>query len=184
MYSNQIYEHEVVIHPFIKRHERIIYVAAIVHDMCDKKYMDQDQGMREIEDFLIACDDTCRLDIEDISAVKQIITTMSYSYVKQHGFPDLGKYQHAYHIVREADLMCAYDFDRCMIYHMNKIGMGDLHHAYLDSYQLFETRVLLHNDHGLFVTDYAKHAYVEMHETSVARISHWRNMLHNCGGGQ
>ena len=30
----------------------------------------------------------------------------------------MGEYQTAYNVVREAALLCAYDFDRCMIYQM------------------------------------------------------------------
>ena len=182
MYSNQIYEHEVVQHPFLKQQECVIYASAILHDMCDKKYMDQDQGVAEIEEFLKNCCNSdsiehAILDAESISAIKCIITTMSYSHVKVHGFPSLGKYQHAYHIVREADLFCAYDFDRCMIYHMNKVGVGDIQNAFNDSVRLFETRVFLHHDHNLLVTDYSKCAYIPMHENSIARINHWRKML-------
>lgn len=189
MYSNQIYEHEVVQHPFLKQQECVIYASAILHDMCDKKYMDQDQGVAEIEDFLKNCCNGAAnccggdsiehliLDADTISAIKCIITTMSYSYVKVNGFPNLGKYQHAYHIVREADLLCAYDFDRCMIYHMNKVGAGNIQNAFNDSVQLFETRVFKHHDHNLLVTDYSKYAYISMHENSIARINHWRKML-------
>ena len=107
-----------------------IYAAAL-HDMCDKKYMNQDDGIFEIENFLQK-----KLLVNDIDVVKQIISTMSYSYVKKNGFPILGEYQHAYHIVREADLLSAYDFDRCMTYKLHLNG-GDIDDAFEDSLDLF-----------------------------------------------
>jgi len=51
-FAHNIYESEVHTKPFLKNHENIIYVSAIIHDMCDKKYMNQDQGIFEIENFL------------------------------------------------------------------------------------------------------------------------------------
>ena len=48
---------------------------------------------------------------EKLDIIFQIITTMSYSTVKKNGFPSLNEYQLAYHIVREADLLAAYDID-------------------------------------------------------------------------
>jgi len=54
----------------------------------------------------------------DLEIIGKIIGTMSYSKVKANGYPELGEYQLAYHIVREADLLAAYDIDRCIIYTM------------------------------------------------------------------
>ena len=78
--------------------------------MCDKKYMDEKEGIKEIEKFLES-----KLSDDEINIILSIITTMSYSTVKANGYPDLGFYQTAYHIVREADLLSAYNFDRCVI---------------------------------------------------------------------
>ena len=36
----------------------------------------------------------------DLEVIGKIIGTMSYSKVKANGYPDLGEYQLAYHIVR------------------------------------------------------------------------------------
>ena len=53
---------------------------------------------------------------------KQVFGQSGIPYQLKNGFPDMGEYQTAYNIVREADLLCAYDFDRCMIYQMyNKV---------------------------------------------------------------
>ena len=81
--------------------------------MCDKKYMNEVEGLKRIEDFIEKDIDTERKEI-----ILKIISTMSYSIVKKNGFPNLGIYQNAYHCVREADILSAYDFDRCVIYDM------------------------------------------------------------------
>ena len=44
-----IYEIEKDICPIIKEHRNIVYIAAALHDMCDKKYMDEKEGIKEIE---------------------------------------------------------------------------------------------------------------------------------------
>ena len=47
-----IYNSELEANLFLKDQERIILIAALVHDMCDKKYMEQDNGIIEICEFL------------------------------------------------------------------------------------------------------------------------------------
>jgi hypothetical protein len=107
---------------------------------------------------------------------KQIMSTMSYSKVKQQGFPIMGGYQKAYHIVREADLLSAYDFDRCVIYKINKNG-GDLDDAFKNANELFENRVLKHNDDNLFLFDYSKRESLVLHEMAMQRISGWKRIM-------
>ena len=170
-FAHNIYESEFQTNPYLKNHENIIYVSAIIHDMCDKKYMNQDQGIFEIENFLQK-----KIPADDIDVVKQIISTMSYSYVKKNGFPILGEYQHAYHIVREADLLSAYDFDRCMTYKLHLNG-GDIDDAFEDSLDLFNNRVLQHNKDNLFLTDYSLLKSRELHIQSLQRIQSWKQIL-------
>ena len=173
--ANSIYESEVIKIPELKEHEKVIYIAAIVHDMCDDKYMSTATGLDTIELFLSTIDDF-KLTQSEIKAVRNIINTMSYSKVKKNGFPELGEYQHAYHIVREADLLCAYDFDRCMLYHMHSQNTG-IENAFNDSKQLFDVRVFKHNDDGLFTTDYSKKQSKIMEPQSRERMEHWRKLL-------
>ena len=170
-FAHTIYECEVKMNPFLKNHENIIYVSAIIHDMCDKKYMDQDQGIYEIEQFLQK-----KLPKNDIDVVKNIISTMSYSYVKKNGYPIMGDYQHAYHIVREADLLTAYDFDRCMIYKMN-LNNGNIDDAFEDALNLFNNRVLQHNKDHLFLTNYSLYKSTQLHQLSLLRIQDWKQLL-------
>jgi len=175
IYANKIYENAVVTYPILKKDEKLIYVSAILHDMCDKKYMNEKDGIKEIEDFL---QDSRALNPTEINVSKQIMSTMSYSKVKVDGFPILGGYQKAYHVVREADLLTAYDFDRCMIYKMNKNG-GDVDDAFRDAEDLFAKRVLKHNNDGLFLFDYSKRESLILHNNALQRIASWRNLVNN-----
>ena len=172
-YANEIYEEEVSSYPILKKHEKIIYVAAALHDMCDKKYMNQADGLNEIEKFL-----TYKLTPIDSNIVKWIISTMSYSTVKAHGFPELGPYNRAYHIVREADLLAAYDFDRCMIYKMYK-QQGEFEDAYKDAVNLFNNRVLKHNDDCLFITKYGKKKSLVLESQSLKQMDRWKKLIKN-----
>ena len=173
--ANSIYESEVVKIPELKEHEKVIYIAAIVHDMCDNKYMNTKIGLDTIEQFLSTIENFKLTQLE-IKAVRNIINTMSYSKVKKNGFPELGEYQHAYHIVREADLLCAYDFDRCMLYHMHSQNTG-IENAFNDSKQLFDVRIFKHNDDELFITDYSKKQSNILEPIARERIEQWGKLL-------
>lgn len=170
-FAHNIYEGELRLNPALKSQENVIYISAIIHDMCDKKYVDPEQGISDIEEFLQK-----KITTREIDAVKQIISTMSYSYVKKNGFPNLGEYQHAYHIVREADLLTAYDFDRCMIYKIHLCN-DNIDDAFEDAMYLFENRVLQHNNDKLFLTDYSLSKSRELHQYSLERIQNWKQIL-------
>jgi hypothetical protein len=101
---------------------------------------------------------------------------MSYSKVKRDGFPDLGNYQKAYHIVREADLLSAYDFDRCMIFHLYN-GTQDINQAYDNALELFDTRVFKHNDDKLLLSTYSKRQSIELTNKAINRIKVWKSIL-------
>lgn len=170
-YANNIYLSEKDRNPTLNKYQNIIFASALLHDMCDKKYVNEQDGIKEIEIFL-----EDKLSDLEIDITKQIISRMSYSTVKKIGYPDLGEYQLAYHIVREADLLSAYDFDRCVIYNMYKL-QGNFESAYVDSLNLFENRVLKHIDDNLFVTDYSKNLAHHLHSTSISRITSWKNII-------
>jgi HD superfamily phosphodiesterase len=170
-YAHEIYNSEIKNKPFLEQHRRVIYTAAILHDMCDKKYMDEMEGITEINKYLQEDMTPIELDI-----TKKIITTMSYSKVKRDGFPELGEFQDAYHIVREADLLTAYDFDRCMIYNMHRKN-GNIMEAYNEATELFCNRVLKHNDDKLFLTEYSKQLSQVLHYDSLSRMNTWKNMV-------
>ena len=86
--TNKIYNSEVKKFPYLETHREIIYSAAILHDMCDKKYMSQEHGVDNMKKYM--CDFMTETDL-DISS--KIISSMSYSTVKKNGYPDLKEYQ-------------------------------------------------------------------------------------------
>jgi hypothetical protein len=177
-FAHNIYEAEKKNYPILERHERIIYVSAIIHDMCDKKYMDEDEGVYNIGCFL-----RDEIDPSEIDAVKRIVRTMSYSKVKKYGFPDLQEYQMAYHVVREADLLSAYDFDRCMLYNIHckvynsEDENSNMLNAFSDAHELFHKRVFKHEDDSLLITDYSKGMHNRLSMDARFRIDTWKKIL-------
>jgi hypothetical protein len=164
-YANKIYESEVGKNPFLQDHHKIICVSSILHDMCDKKYMDENYGKTLISDYIKDLVTPNELDI-----TLKIISTMSYSTVKKNGFPSLGKYQLAYNIVREADLLDSYDFERCMIYQM--LRNNDTYDNSLNNaLKLFDIRVLKYLDDNLFTTEYGKLNAYKLHKNAIVHIN-------------
>lgn len=149
----------------------IIQAAAILHDTCDNKYREEGSALLEVGDFL-----STWMSPEETKATVDIISKMSYSKVIKTGIPDLREYQTAFNIVREADLLDAYDFDRSMIYHMNRNGKN-LEEAYDNACALFENRVLKHYEHGLLTTRYAKNAHYVLAENAIKRMHHWNKII-------
>lgn len=193
-FAHQIYESEVRESPLLEEHRHIIFTAAILHDVCDKKYVSEKEGLAEIGEFLDNMDLMSSpgawtlpsqsniyfsaYNQEEIRAVQDIISTMSYSTVKKHGYPKLRHYQKAYHIVREADLLAAYDFDRSMIYHMH-VNNRDIKAAFLSAEDLFEKRVFQYNRDGLFLHDVSKILSFDLHQGAKLRMEAWRSIVRN-----
>ena len=173
-FASGIYQNEKYKNSSLEKYERVIYISSILHDMCDKKYMNEKEGIDKIEEFLQE-----KIPREEIDITNKIVSTMSYSKVKINGFPDLQENQLlAYHIVRESDLLCGYDFDRAMIYNMY-MSNGNIDTAFTDAENLFNNRVFKHNDNGLFITDYSKKQSLVLHTQSIQRMNVWRKLLKN-----
>jgi HD superfamily phosphodiesterase len=172
-FAYSIFESEKYLSPHIIPQEDVIITAALLHDMCDSKYMDVDRGLKNIQYFL---NSSTNMTNSDINATLHIMNTMSYSKVKKQGFPDMGNYQLAYHIVREADLLTAYDFDRSMVFHMRKNNCNIVD-AYHNAVNIFNTRVLKHNEDQLFITRYSKEKSVILHRDALTRILRWRRLM-------
>jgi len=173
-YAHRIYESELPTNPLLYETQNVIYIAAALHDMCDKKYMKIDRAVADIRDFLVnenivVCD-------KELVAIEQIMQTMSYSVVKRDGFPQLSEYQHAYHIVRESDLLCAYDFDRSMLYHMHR-RKCTIEDAFLNAEELFNVRVFKHRDDGLLLTDFSLRESFQLERVALERMLRWRRLL-------
>jgi len=172
-FAYSIYESEKYLSPHIIPQEEVIITAALLHDMCDSKYVEVDTGLSTIHYFL---NHATNMSKPEVDATIEIMNTMSYSKVKKSGFPDLGEYQLAYHIVREADLLTAYDFDRSMIFHMRK-NKSNVLEAYHNAVDLFNTRVLKHNEDKLFTTRYSKEKSQVLHREALTRILRWKRLM-------
>lgn len=157
--------------PYLREQEPVIYTCAVLHDMFDSKYRDPKESLADINELLYH-----RLKPVEIETVKHIISTMSYSHVKKDGFPILGKYQLAYHIAREADLLAAYDFDRAIIYQLHH-STDDFTKSFENSKDLFENRMFRHEADGLFVTDYSKEKSKELYIKSKLQIASWNKVI-------
>jgi len=169
--SNEIYNKEVCNYPHLWSQKRIIYTAAILHDMCDRKYMDKDEGLSRIQTFL-----QDKFSTRDIDVILAIISTMSYSYVKRYGYPYLNQYQMAYHIVREADLLAGYDVNRGIIYDMY-VNNKTIVDSYLDTSELFERRMFKHFDDELFITKYSKNLAKKYEIDSYDKLKDWNHVI-------
>ena len=170
-YANNIYNSELIKHPYLEKQREIIYMTAIGHDMCDKKYMEEKEGLDRYKIFL-----STYMTEPDIKIVGKIIETMSYSKVKVNGFPDLGEYNLAYHIVREADLLSSYDVDRCLIYNMyvNKL---EYNQSMREANILFKNRIFKLRSDKLFTTDYSKKESLKLHNKAKKNINYLNNIL-------
>jgi hypothetical protein len=160
-FAKKIYESELEKNPYLEKQREIIYMASIGHDMCDKKYMDEKEGIIKYKNYL-----SPHMEPLDLEIMGKIIGTMSYSKVKVNGYPKLDDYQLAYHIVREADLLASYDIDRCIMYRMynnsdNNITYSD---ALLEAVDLFDKRVFNLRKDNLFITNYAKIESLKLHK--------------------
>ena len=51
-FANDIYEQQVYLYPPLKDYKNVIQICALLHDMCDKKYMDEKTGSQEIFSYL------------------------------------------------------------------------------------------------------------------------------------
>jgi HD superfamily phosphodiesterase len=170
-YANSIYESELLLNPNLETDRKIIYLSAIVHDMCDKKYMDEEYGIENMNKFM-----KDYISSEELIVVSDIIKTMSYSKVKINGYPDFKEHQSAYHIVREADLLAGYDLDRCIIYKMmrDKFSYTD---AMLEAKSLFESRVLNYRNDNLFVTNYSKNKSMLLHKKALKDVEKMSTLI-------
>ena len=170
-FAKRIYESEVKNNPYLEQQREIIYMAAIGHDMCDKKYMDEKEGIEKYKKYL-----TSYMSSSDLEIIGKIIGTMSYSKVKVNGYPDLGEYQLAYHIVREADLLAAYDIDRCIIYSIHKYTL-EYNTALIRALDLFDNRVFRMRQDRLFKTKYSRNESLKLHKKAKNDVESLKNIL-------
>ena len=164
-FAKKIYKSELIKNSYLDKQKEIIYMAAIGHDMCDTKYMDETEGIIRYKEYL-----NPYMSLSDLDVMGKIIGTMSYSKVKKNGYPDLGEYQLAYHIVRESDLLAAYDIERCVIYKMYKDNFS-YSEALQEASELFDNRVFKMIDDGLFLTNYSQKESLLLHEKAKESVN-------------
>ena len=169
-FAKQIYQSELINNPHLEKQKNIIYMAAIGHDMCDKKYMDEKEGIIKYQTYLSEYISSSELEI-----IGKIIGTMSYSKVKANGYPDFGEYQLAYHIVREADLLAAYDIDRCIIYSIYRENC-DYSKALERAINLFDYRVFRMRQDRLFKTKYSRNESLKLHKKAIKCVNALREI--------
>ena len=172
-FAKKIYESEVKKNPYLEEQKEIIYMAAIGHDMCDKKYMDEKLGIYRYKTYL-----TDLMAPRDLEIMGNIIGTMSYSKVKVNGYPDLGEYQLAYHIVREADLLAAYDIDRCIMYTIHRDNCNYTT-ALKEALELFDYRVFRMRQDRLFKTEYSKRESLKLNKKAKKDVESLKEILNH-----
>jgi hypothetical protein len=162
-YTIESYHFHIARNPQLLTQQRILYVAAVVHDMCDKKYVTEQLGLRAIHDYLYLY-----FTPEEFNMLSRIITTMSYSIVRTHGYPELYEWQLGYHMVREADLLASYDIDRCVLYgiYCEQLPYTE---ALIRARTLYHNRVMRYIPDGVFVTMYGGAKAHELHAKSMLK---------------
>lgn len=123
--------------------QMIVLYAAALHDTVDKKYVPVKDGCAQVRIFLYGIG----LSDEDASVIINIISTMSYSYLKQRRFegktyPNHGQWMNAYHIVRHADLLCSYRVERCFLYQKHITPSMSDEMCWEEVTKLFEKRMM------------------------------------------
>lgn len=153
----------------------VMILAAFTHDLCDHKYTDVAAGLAQIETWL----KSQPISEDQRRAVCRIISTMSYSKVKAYGYPtDLGKWTLAYHHTRIADLIDAYDIERCYQYQSHKhpdMAEVDKWRAVIE---VFERRVLTQKDEFILpVAPYAADIVEPRHLVAQWGIGEFKKLL-------
>ena len=75
----------------------------------------------------------------------------------------------------KADLLAAYDFDRCILYRLHQQQHGDLEDAIEDSENLFNKRVFKHKSDGLLTTRFANDQHDILAMQASNQIQSWIN---------
>jgi HD superfamily phosphodiesterase len=153
----------------------VMILAAFTHDLCDHKYTDVTAGLEVIDRWL----ERQPISEEQRRAVCRIISTMSYSKVKVHGYPtDLGRWELAYHHTRIADLIDAYDIERCYQYQSHKHPEMEETEKWRAVIDVFERRVLTQKDDFILpVAPYAVSLVEGRHLVAVEAIQKFKKLV-------
>jgi len=182
-YASLIYTDECKKSKVSKDYKEIIAVSAILHVMSDTIHINESIdinesiGIKHIKNHMSEF-----MSVSNLNVVTDIITSLSCSKVTKNDFTELGSYQLAYHIVRDADLLSAYDsfmhdIDRSIMY-----GMVVENKNYKDSVEtskkIFEDKILQYRNEKLFITDYSKILSFKLHNKAVQDMNNiYKNIL-------
>jgi hypothetical protein len=111
-------------------YDMIIYSAAL-HDMCDSKYRDISEACDEIWTWL-------KSQHWSIQKCDALINIEGQPFA----YPNHGKYQRAYHIVRHADLLEAYRVVRCYLYSKHRLPHNSEDEIWAETERIIKERVL------------------------------------------
>jgi HD superfamily phosphodiesterase len=174
--SKNIVDEEMNKCPYLLNKEHIIYTSALLHDMCDDKYFKNNDGKDNVFNFLKE-NNYAENDIDDIM---RIINTMSYSKVKKYGYQfkenESKEFIKMYHIVRESDLLCAYEVERCLLYDLY-MRNNPFTASFKRADELFQVRMFKHFDDNLFTTKYALREGRKMHKDAQERLDEIKKMI-------
>ena len=170
-YANNIFLSKIVDNPVLGKQHNVIAAAAILHDMCDTKYTNEKEELNNIRILL-----SNHLSQEEYTGVTDIISTISYSKVKKYGYPNLGLYNDAYHVVREADLLSGYDIHRCIIYGMmkEKLLFTD---AVKRSIDIYNERMGTYIYDNLFISNYSINKSTELDIIAKENINTFKKLI-------
>jgi len=132
----------------ISEDEYIIAIYSVaLHDMCDHKYTNVEVATEALRQWL-------ETQIYFVEICINIISTISYSKLKKQVvngipvYPDHGKWQRAYHIVRHADLLDAYDVRRCYLYTQHSQPQISEENCWSVVRELFDNRIFKYVSDG------------------------------------
>lgn len=133
-----------------EKERKITLYAAALHDTCDSKYTPLEDSVNEISYFLRSQS----WPLDEIIALIDIVTTMSYSKLKKsmlldkHDYPNHGKWQRAYHVARHADLLEGYIVARCVLYNQHMFPEKTEDEHWERAVELFSKRVFTYVSEG------------------------------------
>jgi hypothetical protein len=152
---------------------QIIHLSCLLHDMCDKKYMDEAIGLERIKKFL---KDELEVEEDVLEAVVFIISTMSYSKVIKQGYPQFNmnykELEYCYHVVRNSDLLCSYDPERCINYQI-RCG-GSRKEGIKKMLGLFDNRVLMLLENNYINLEEAKPHALQLHNKALLEVEKYK----------
>jgi hypothetical protein len=162
-------------HTLNSEQSTIIKLSCLLHDMCDKKYMNESEGVERIIYFL---NYVIHIDKEIVDKVVFIITNMSYSKVIKCGYPDFNldsSLEYCYHVVRNSDLLGSYDPERCIQYQI-RCG-GTRKEGITKMLELFANRVLTQLDAGYINLESAKKYAIGLQERALSILTNYKAEL-------